>query len=401
MYKALARAILPIAACLVVGCDMDETPRPAQITTRPPLAPIELSRTGLVAAARAGGDYLVRMQNEDGSFHFLYDAAIDRVMENVDYNILRHAGTAFSLFDLYAATKDPRYLTAANRAVDFLKTRFKPAKEPRAIYVLDDDGTAKLGANGLALLAISRQMELDPPSSDRTSALHLANHIMGQQEADGAFISYHPEGDVSLYYPGEAILGLLAYYRIAANETRVLESARRGADYLIESQRGMPELPPDAWLMQALEALHKLKPDPKYVEHVMALAEAMIRDQFTGKQTPERYSGDQNIGGFGPGEPRVTAAAARSEGILSAYRMARANSDARAPAFLEALKASARFQMQHQFTKDDAGWLPAPEKAAGAFRGSLSSTHVRIDFVQHNISALLGLAQVWDTPPAQ
>jgi hypothetical protein len=192
------------------------------------------------------------------------------------------------------------------------------------------------------------------------------------------------------------MFGLLEFYRLTRQDGRFLEAARRGADFLIEAQRAMPELPPDAWLMQALEVLHNLKPDPRYVAHAIALAEAILRDQYTGETTPERYMGDKNIGGFGPGEPRVTPAAARSEGILAGYRMARAANDSRAATFLAALKASAKFQLAHQFVPDDAGWLPDAEKASGGFRGSLASTTVRIDFVQHNISALLGLAQVWE-----
>ena len=403
MYKVpTCHALLLFVACVVSGCgDSDRKPRSAPSIKRAPIRVVELSSTGMVAAARSGGDYLVRMQQEDGSFHYLYDAAMDRVIEDAEYNILRHAGTAFSLFDLYAHTKDARYLAAANRAIDFLKTRFRPVTESNFLYVLDFDGKAKLGASGLALLAISRQIELDPASAHHDVALQLANHILVLQEPDGAFLSYHPiSGDEpdrdSLYYPGEAMFGLLEYYRLRTNEVRLLEAARRGADYLIEDQRAMPELPPDAWLMQALEVLHKIKPNPKYVEHTIALAEAILRDQYTSEATPERYMGDKNIGGFGPGEPRSTPAAARSEGILSAYRMARAQNDQRAATFLAALKASAKFQLAHQFTKEDAGWLPNADKAAGAFQGSFSTTRVRIDYVQHNISSLLGLAQVWE-----
>ena len=169
MDRWLSRRVLLVAmACCVAACGgTDEQPRPARLPTRP-LPAIELSRAGLVAAARAGGDYLVRMQNQDGRFNYLYDAAVDRVLE-IDYNILRHAG-AFSLFDLYAHTKDARYLAAANRAVGYLKTRFRPAGESNAVYVLDDDGKAKLGANGLGLLAISRQIELDPASGEPRTA---------------------------------------------------------------------------------------------------------------------------------------------------------------------------------------------------------------------------------------
>lgn len=389
-------------ACVLSGCNRApedrpaEPPRPSRKRVPQTLPVIELNRERLMASARAGGDYLVNMQRDDGSFYYTYDAVTDRAKTN-EYNIVRHAGTTFSLFDLYAVTKEPGYLEAANLGMAFLKTRFRPAAVSNAVYVLDNDGKAKLGANGLALLALARQIELDPSSADRTAATQLANQIVAMQQPDGSFISYHPiigdepEGDVSIYYPGEAILGLVEFYRVGSKDPMLVSVAHLGAEYLIKSQREMPELPPDAWLMQALEALHKHRAEPKYIEHAIAVAESMIAQQYDS-EAPERF-----IGGFGPLEPRVTPAAARSEGILSAYRLARAAGDPRAAKLAAALKASARFQIAHQFTREDASWLPAAETALGGFRGSLSSTRVRIDYVQHNISALLGLAQLWDS----
>ena len=120
------------------------------------------------------------MQRPDGSFHYYYDAEQDR-FEPRRYNIVRHAGAALSLFDLYAATRDSRYLESARRAVRFLTARFRRARGTQGSYVLDFDGKAKLGANGLALVALARQIELDPKRADRGSATKLANLILAMQ----------------------------------------------------------------------------------------------------------------------------------------------------------------------------------------------------------------------------
>jgi hypothetical protein len=356
------------------------------------IAPVEeIGRKRLLAAARAGGDYLVRVQKPDGSFHYSYAALEDRFSTRA-YNILRHAGAAFSLFDLYRATRAARYLDAARRAVSFLKTRFRPSRDSSAIYVLDNDGKAKLGANGLALLALTRQMELDPKSADSESAVKLANLILLMQRKDGSFDSYYrirgdePQGSVSLYYPGEAIFGLVQLFRFNRDK-RLFDSARRGAEYLIKSERRMASLPPDAWSMQALEALFKVERTPDYAEHAIALAEAMIAQQYTEHDAPV-YAG-----GFRPGLPRSTPAASRAEGMLAAYRLARATKDSRASKIAAALKASTRFQLSQQFDMDNSFFLPDADRAAGGFREGITSMRIRIDFVQHNISSLLGVAE--------
>ncbi|HKP14364.1 MAG TPA: hypothetical protein VJZ91_19745, partial [Blastocatellia bacterium] len=282
----------------------------------------------------------------------------------------------------------------ARRAVVYLKGRFRRAREPDALYVLDEDGKAKLGANGLALLALAMQMRLDTGSADRASAVRLANLILRMQRRDGSFASYYRlqgEADerASPYYPGEALLGLIELYKQAQDE-RLIEAARRGAHYLIESQQRMVQLPPDAWLMQALEALFIIRRDPLYAAHAIRLAEAMIKDQYTEADAP-LYAG-----GFRAGVPRATPAASRAEGVLAAWRLACLTNDSRAARLAEMLKLSARFQLAQQFDADNSFALANPERAAGGFRESLTSSRVRIDYVQHNVSALLGMAQVFE-----
>lgn len=351
----------------------------------------ELDRARLIAAARAGGDYLVRMQKPDGSFHYSYDAREDRVATET-YNILRHAGTAFALLDLYERTRDNRYLESARRAIDFLKTRFRPARGKSGLYVLDFDGKTKLGANGLALIALARQLELDPKRGDRASAERLANLILSLQHKDGSFASYYrlhgnePTGSVSLYYPGEAMLGLVRLFKLNGDR-RLIESVRRGADHLIAAQKKMETLPDDSWLMQALEVAHGIKKGDRYAEHAINIAESMIADQYTSASRHPEYEG-----GFRPGRPRATPAASRAEGIVAAYRLARATGDARAPGLAAALKSVARFLLSQQLDANDSS-LRTPARAAGGFRESATSWLVRIDFVQHSISALLGVAE--------
>ena len=80
--------------------------------------------------------------------------------------------------------------------------------------MLDVDGKGKLGALGLALLALTRKLEADSTPEDREHALRIGRQIVAMQQPDGAFDSYLPirgdekAGSVSLYYPGEAMLGL-------------------------------------------------------------------------------------------------------------------------------------------------------------------------------------------------
>ncbi|MGB6338068.1 MAG: hypothetical protein WBG96_20885 [Thermoanaerobaculia bacterium] len=70
----------------------------------------------LLAAATRAGEYLERAVAADGRFVYSYLPKTDREKES--YNILRHAGTVYSMLELYAVTQRPELLAAARLALD-------------------------------------------------------------------------------------------------------------------------------------------------------------------------------------------------------------------------------------------------------------------------------------------
>jgi hypothetical protein len=290
-----------------------------------------------------------------------------------------------------ANTGDDRFLQSALRAMEHLAGWYRPGNADGLLYVLDKDGKAKLGAFGLALLALSRKLEIAPEPADRERALQLGRQVVAMQQPDGAFDSYlpirgdEPTGSVSLYYPGEAMLGLARVAALGIDDG-FLAAAHRGADFLIASRQGRTKLPPDAWLIQALEVLHASDPKPSYVEHAMAISRSMLADQY-GPDAPPIYAG-----GFGNEPIRSTRTSARVEGIVSACRLGLRVGDARAPGLLEAMQRTVPHLLPMQYDADNTFFLDDATTVIGAMRGGLDDAEVRIDYVQHHISAMLGLA---------
>ena len=62
--------------------------------------------------------------------------------------------------------------------------------------------------------------------------------------------------------------------------------------------------------------------------------------------------------------------------------------------YRQALLRMASFQLRCQLTPVSSLYLPRPDLAVGGFRRSLTNWEVRIDYVQHNLSALLGLRAI-------
>jgi hypothetical protein len=52
--------------------------------------------------------------------------------------------------------------------------------------------------------------------------------------------------------------------------------------------------------------------------------------------------------------------------------------------------------LQLQYTADNSFFLARPERALGGMRGGLDDAEIRIDYVQHHISAMLRLAALLD-----
>ena len=69
-----------------------------------------------------------------------------------------------------------------------------------------------------------------------------------------------------------------------------------------------------------------------------------------------------------------------------------------------AARRNAQFQMRVQYTEENAQLFPRPERMIGAWGEDAAEPYVRIDFVQHNISALIGvwhLTEEGDVPIAE
>ncbi len=60
----------------------------------------------------------------------------------------------------------------------------------------------------------------------------------------------------------------------------------------------------------------------------------------------------------------------------------------------KAIRLGVGFLLQTQIGPEKALYFDDPEKCLGAFHGTLTDYEIRIDYVQHNISALLAFSRL-------
>jgi len=360
---------------------------------------LKIKRAQLLPAARAAGRYLTGAVQKDGSFAYAYLAKVDDTRKK--YNILRHAGTIYSMCQLYRAAPDEQLMEAAQRATGYLLRQVHDhVRDPEMACVVENEAV-KLGGNALAIVALVEMMKATGKRDHLPTAHKLARWIISTQVQDGKFagrfVKHKREwpsgkdmGHVSIYYPGEAILALL---RLNALDPRkeYVAAAEKSADYLVKVRDGDVDdynLPPDHWLLYSLSELYRKRPHKHYKEYAKRLSTVMVATQHT-RPTYEDWAGAYGV------PPRTCPAATRIEGMCAALRLARHTKQPKhAAQLLKASQNTARFILGNQFRAESVMYLPNPQRALGGFHHSLTNYEIRIDYVQHSISALLMLHEL-------
>lgn len=358
-----------------------------------------LDQDDLLERAFWAADHLAAITDVRGRIRYLYDPAEDRVQGG--YNLLRHGGSAWSLISAWERTKYEPWLEASRAAIGFLlahtrvQERHGPFGGGRTRWVVESQ-RIKLGGAGLGLLALAEYTAATGDERWLPEAREFATYLVSAQKESGEFEYFGhmtpgapPEEETSAYYPGEAIVGLMRLHTIDPNPLW-LATAERGARWLIEVRdagKSPKKLANDHWLMIGLSRLYAETRAPLWRDHALALADA-VEFQQQRHARHVRYHRDYRGGYYEP--PRSTPAATRGEGLVAVLDLC-AMAERPCEGARRVLEETVRHELQTQYTPETSWWLSAPDRAFGAFYGGLADVTIRNDYVQHNLSSVLGL----------
>jgi hypothetical protein len=199
----------------------------------------------------------------------------------------------------------------------------------------------------------------------------------------------------SLYYPGEAVLGLVGLYELD-HSRKWLVAAGKGLAYLAERRVGPQEVPPDHW---ALIATAKFLPyyeqsacrasRAELVQYAIRICDRFTREQITNAPDPRLN------GSFDP-TGKTTPTAIRMEGLLAALEFLPKSEVERRARIEAAVQRGIAFLLGAQITSGPyAGGMPGAVLATGSPRNARSVSEVRIDYVQHALSAWLRYEELY------
>lgn len=354
-----------------------------------------------IARARLGAQWLSRGVRPSGKFRYIYRPDQGRYV-TTKYNAIRHAGATYALFQTYGVIGGEDVRAAAEQAARFIANNSLVAEDGGRAYAYR--GISKLGGQALALVALLERRRVTSDTAHDPLIGDLARFLLSMELTDEPG-RYYQSYDVSRterlltpnsdYYPGEALLALT---RLAEHfpEGPYLAYAMRAAEYLISRRDGdlpaLGEIPrEDHWLTIALSELYRLSPDRAYVAVTYRQADSMLGNQYKSED------GDPwRIGGSRLRYPiNYTSTATKGEALVAAWSMARFLGDEAAVIPLATgARRNVQFQMRVQYTAANTAHVRRPDRLIGAWDQDPAESYVRVDFVQHNISALVGVWQM-------
>ena len=353
--------------------------------------------------------YINNNTTKNGRFN--YEKSTNPSVEiKPNYNVLRHCGTIYALRMLANHKPSLELNQLIKKTVQYARENFLDkvgdGKELMVMWSNPEVETylqsrqAKLGGAGLGIMALSASYTCHQNPVLLTEMKCLGNFILFMQREDGSFYSkYIPEEGgrndefKSLYYPGEAILGLTELYQYDQQE-QWLDAAIKGIAFLANKRKGSTEVPGDHWALIAsgrLMNLKRVKEDLKLsdliINHAIQICRSMMSEQIMDDSNQAVHGAFRYYG------PTANAATAM-EGMLAAISFLPDKSQLKQEMEIS-IDAGIQFLINAQIKEGELkGGFPY---ATGMIEGNRKEkrkfqkekNNVRIDYVQHALSAMV------------
>jgi len=214
--------------------------------------------------------YLVGTVEESGRFVYGYFSCYNKTIST--YNCVRHALGVYSFCETYLVTKDEALLEPIKKSLTYFIDNFIYEVDDYAfVYESQSSNEIKLGALGVAVLAITKYLEIFDEKDHYLKLLKkIGNAIIYMQNpVTGKFIHVigYPNLEVIdefriVYYSGEAAFALMRIYALDKNDLW-LKTVHKSFDFFIKNSYWKNY---DHWLAYCTNELTAISPDDQYFE---------------------------------------------------------------------------------------------------------------------------------------
>lgn len=343
---------------------------------------------------RAAKWFETMRDTDKGRFYYEYDPYRD-VHVDEEYNLLRHAGSSWSIMQAYGLTGDEKLRELGEYALDWIVGHSRTEeKQGRTIrFVVEPwNNKAKLGGAGLWLLALAEHARLTGDTSNIELMQQVANYIyLSQDPKTGKFASFHSNGEVfapdfdSDYYPGEAMFALHRA-RPFLEDIPVCEVTQKGLEFMLDDEpRQLPKRKyrfVNQWNAYSIREYRRDCNDKQFdwvwhrdLDHMLATS-ATLDDDPVVAGAYEQKDGDFSI------------SPTRLEALTTICAELGSEDDKIARRCAPVIRRTAALQLSFQHRSSNTWPWRNPKAANGGFGRGLDDESIRIDFTQHHLSAM-------------
>ncbi len=381
----------PVVVFTTVGMfisDDDKTPLPLTGTGldagHREISPID--EPSFLQFARNGAAYLAKEVQKNGRFIYGHYPCFDKVVPG--YNTLRHFSSIFAMLDVYEtygrignSTLGAAINKALRYGIDtFIKHRTLDDGSDAAYPIDLEDDEIKLGALGVTLLALVKHAELMKTKKNLPLMESIARGIYSMQNPDGSFVHVLNAADYSVkepfrivYYDGEAVFGMMRLYSITKDD-RLRAASELAFKRFIATDHWENH---DHWLSYAVNELTTYEPKREYFKFGINNFLSFL---------PFIYHRDTQ---FPTLLELMMAADTMLERMKSMPEMSDLLSKVPLDDFYAAMESRAKNLLNGYFYPELAMFFKNPRSIVGSFFIRHHAFRVRIDDVEHFLSAFV------------
>lgn len=309
-----------------------------------------------------GGEWFLNNQDEN-FIHYTYRPYKDT--HDKEHHSMREMGAMWSIARLGNWLGDERFTGLATKGFNYFRKTFKYVEDVDMYYVDVTPSKIKLGYNAFAILTL---IELEDYPNKDVILERLANGILYQQNPNGSLRTffYSMRGTGVDYYPGEALLSLMALYEYSGDD-RYLEAVKKAFPYYRDYWRRKPNTAFPPWQSRAYYKLYRATGDREVGEFIYEMADYML----------EQYNPASDCSDFDFSAGSV--AAVHAEGVNMAYDLSHNK------CYRNFSKEVADYILSLQVTDTENFAIPA----IGGILGHEESTSQRVDRNQHAVLMMM------------
>lgn len=320
--------------------------------------------------------YLLCHQLPQGFFYESFDPFRARLSEGS--NMARQAHADWTLARAHRLMKQESLQAAAERTIENLLTNMRINES--GVWLEAGQNSPTVSEISFLILALcelprgdQRRIQVRSLATTLWASIDRHGRIATHRDAAGIADSYQD------YFPGQVLLALAtaSEAKLTEVDAAALQRAFRYYRHRFRHKRDFGQI---SWMMQACSAWWRVRREPEFSALVFEIGDWIL--QYQQKKTGA-FLNDHQLD-----SPGYTTAL-YLEGLGSALHVAESLDSNRYRAYLDACARGLQFLDRLTIQNSHAPVLPNSEYAVGGLRQSVYASFVRLDFVQHALSAVI------------